>query len=243
MQISVLTATFNRADTYLPQCIESVERQYGDVDYEHIVVDDCSTDGTWEALVELADQKPHLKVHRADSNSGLAHALNLALDQARGDYVLPLDGGDLLLPRSLETHVNFLHQHPAVDLTFGWAVMVDALSQLTMWGGDKYNSTIDRAPYADDHDEFLKLILRGDCIFNSTAVIRRSSAIAVGGWNREVTCPDWEMWTKLLHNGCTHKRNPSYVSCYRIHDDQMTAINAFNGSYNTDGAYIRAHYG
>lgn len=77
MLISVLTTTFNRRDTFLPQCLASVRGQVGDAfACEHIVIDNCSTDGTWAFLREAAASDPHVRPVQTSASRGLAHALN-----------------------------------------------------------------------------------------------------------------------------------------------------------------------
>ena len=83
MRVSVLTPTFNRRDSFLPRCLESVRSQVGGgFTYEHIVIDDCSTDGTWAYLQAVAALDPHVKAIRAEANLQQAHALNCGLHVA-----------------------------------------------------------------------------------------------------------------------------------------------------------------
>jgi glycosyltransferase involved in cell wall biosynthesis len=69
------------------------------IDIEVIVVDDGSTDGTFEMLKEWRDKNPlpHLQGFRTDENHGVGHARNIALDHAQGEYIYGLDADDRLL--------------------------------------------------------------------------------------------------------------------------------------------------
>jgi hypothetical protein len=68
--VSVLTATFNRRATFLPQRLDSVRHQVGDgFTHEHIVVDDCSADGTWDYLQQAAREDPRVKPVRTDDGA------------------------------------------------------------------------------------------------------------------------------------------------------------------------------
>jgi cellulose synthase/poly-beta-1,6-N-acetylglucosamine synthase-like glycosyltransferase len=92
--ISIITASLNRAPM-LAQAIESVERQGFD-DYEHIIVDGCSTDGTTDLLA----QHPRLKVIR-EPDRNVYDALNKGLRAATGSIVVLLNSDDLLAPGAL----------------------------------------------------------------------------------------------------------------------------------------------
>src|SRR5436853_7677885 len=88
MRLSVLTPTFNRRRSFLPRCLESVRRQVGQgFTYEHIVIDDGSTDHTWDYLKELETLDAHVKAVRTDTNSRQAHALTFGLGSATGDLI------------------------------------------------------------------------------------------------------------------------------------------------------------
>lgn len=219
-----------------------MRRQYGGVDYEHVVTDDRSDDGTWELLQEIAANDEHLVPVRTRRNGGPSHALNLAFDASTGDFVLPLDDDDLLLPWSLSMHADFLDAHPEVDLAFGWAVLIDAQSKLDLWGFAKYGVDLERTPYSDASDEFLDIMWASNSIFNSTAVARRSCVATVGGWDENVSCQDWALWLALLENDSRHKRNPNYLSAYRIHDSQLTATHMVDGTYGRDATYLKKRF-
>ncbi len=96
--ISVIVSAYNRVTT-LPRTIESVLRQtYSD--FELIVVDDCSTDGTVDMLRKYTDAR--LRVERMTKNSGVHVARNRGFQISRGDLVIFFDSDDELFPDALE---------------------------------------------------------------------------------------------------------------------------------------------
>jgi glycosyltransferase involved in cell wall biosynthesis len=104
--VSIVLPTYNRADV-IERAIASVRAQ-GHADWELIVVDDGSTDGTCERI-EGCD--PRLRLVRQE-NQGTAGARNTALRLCKGDYVAFLDSDDAWLPHHLELCVRFLEAHP-----------------------------------------------------------------------------------------------------------------------------------
>ena len=92
---SVVTASWNQAQ-YIEGCIQSVLEQ-GVADFEHIVLDNCSTDGTQEILARY----PHLK-WRSEPDTGQSQALNRGFAEARGEVICWLNADDAYLPGTFE---------------------------------------------------------------------------------------------------------------------------------------------
>jgi glycosyltransferase involved in cell wall biosynthesis len=92
---SVVTPSWNQAQ-YIEGCIRSVLEQ-GVEDFEHIVLDNCSTDGTQEILARY----PHL-TWRSEPDSGQSQALNRGFAQARGEVICWLNADDAYLPGTFD---------------------------------------------------------------------------------------------------------------------------------------------
>lgn len=96
VKLSVIVPFYN-VRTYAPDTLRSL-RANAREDFEFILVDDCSTDGTAELLRRAQDGIPGVVVRRHEKNGGLATARNTGLDAARGTYIAFLDGDDWLAP-------------------------------------------------------------------------------------------------------------------------------------------------
>jgi len=107
-KISVITATYNRADV-LGRAMESLEDQTFE-NYEHLVVDDGSTDDTATVVGEHADDR--VRYIELDRNRGQAAAYNRGVRAARGEYVSFLDSDDEYLHRRLEATSEVLDDEP-----------------------------------------------------------------------------------------------------------------------------------
>lgn len=99
LKLSVVVPFYN-VQTYAPDALKSLELNARD-DFEFLLVDDCSTDGTPELLERAARELPGAVLLRHERNGGLATARNTGLDAARGEYVTFLDGDDWLAPGHL----------------------------------------------------------------------------------------------------------------------------------------------
>lgn len=122
--VSVLIPAFNRVDL-IEQTIQSVWRQTH-APVELLVVDDGSTDGTYETLQHLSQRgELNLLIHEGHVNKGQSAALNLALQHATGRYIAILDSDDMFLPQKLEKQVHYLETHPDVGLVYGLGEAID----------------------------------------------------------------------------------------------------------------------
>lgn len=103
--ISIVTPNYN-GERFIHRVVESVRQQNYPV--EHIIVDDCSTDGSWELLEKLSQEYPWLKPVRLEQNSGPVVARNRAIELAQGRFLAFLDVDDFWLPHKLQTQIDFM---------------------------------------------------------------------------------------------------------------------------------------
>ncbi|MFE5300823.1 glycosyltransferase family 2 protein [Streptomyces sp. NPDC056632] len=96
VKLSVVVPFYN-VQTYAPDALRSL-RANAREDFEFLLVDDCSTDGTPELLARAERELPGARLIRHSRNEGLATARNTGLDAARGSYLAFLDGDDWLSP-------------------------------------------------------------------------------------------------------------------------------------------------
>ena len=108
--LSILIVNWNVRDL-LRDCLRSVERGRGALDIEVIVVDSASTDGS---VAMVAADFPWVKLLPQTENVGFPRGNNIALAQARGDYLLLLNPDTVVLGDGLSELVRFLRAHPDV---------------------------------------------------------------------------------------------------------------------------------
>jgi hypothetical protein len=176
-------------------------------DFELIVVDDGSTDGTAEALAGRDDIR--LRLARRP-RLGRAAALNHALGLARGRYIANLDADDVALPGRLAVPVGFLDQHPEV------AVVGSAVQPFV---GRAAGRRPRRLPRSDRAIRWSFLVRNP--IFHSSATFRADAATAVGGYPVTGT-DDAGLWLRL--GGGHHLANlPVPLAAKRLHPAQHFA--------------------
>lgn len=127
LMFSIVTPTWNRLDGRLERCMRSVAAQETDgFEYEHIVVDDGSTDGTFEWFKRLYNKEavhwPHL-VYVPAEHQGRVIARNKGMKAAEGEWIVWLDSDDALDPMYLATCAHYIRKRPKVDLWVTGAIV------------------------------------------------------------------------------------------------------------------------
>jgi glycosyltransferase involved in cell wall biosynthesis len=109
---------FHNAEPYLSESVQSILRQSFD-DFELLLVDDASTDGSAGIAEELTTTDNRIRLLSNGKNKGLAATLNAAIKEARGEYVARMDADDISLPHRLLAQYTYLQENPEVDLVGG----------------------------------------------------------------------------------------------------------------------------
>lgn len=111
-RVSVLMTTYNTGELVC----ETIEAILGQTltDWELVIVDDYSTDNTPELIQGYHD--PRIRFYRNETNLGISHTRNKAIDLARGAYIAATDHDDISLPERLQRQVAYLDAHPEVVL-------------------------------------------------------------------------------------------------------------------------------
>jgi len=120
--ISLIVNLYN-GERYIGECLDSIFALAGGHDFEVIVVDDASSDGT-EAIVRRT-RDPRLTYIRPERNEGSAAAVNRAFAAVRGEYVARIDYDDRYHPNFLDASMAALARHPEAAFVCGAVRMID----------------------------------------------------------------------------------------------------------------------
>lgn len=113
--ISIITPNYN-CSRFIAETIESVLAQTY-ANWEMIIVDDCSTDKSYEIALEYAKKDERIKVIRNERNSGAAFSRNKAIEESKGEYLAFLDSDDIWENNKLEFQLDFMKRNQC-DFSF-----------------------------------------------------------------------------------------------------------------------------
>src|ERR1017187_9816802 len=188
---SIITPAYNRA-ALIGKTLDSVLAQDFD-DWELIVVDDGSTDTTFQIASQYANQHPGRITVLRQQNAGSGAARNLAIEHLTGQYVLLLDSDDLWFPWALSTVRQIIDQFKNPSLISGREVESHAEAEI---------KGITRTPFKADYftDYFKGDSAQSRWVVPSGAAIRTDALQEVGGFaQKDIYAEDKDLWLKL---GC-----------------------------------------
>lgn len=185
-RVSVLIPSYNHC-RYVAACIESVLAQtYRD--FEIIVVDDGSTDGSIDILRGYGEQITLIE----QANQGTQAARNAAIAASSGEYLALLDSDDIWLPEKLERQIAELDQYPNAGLIYSFAYWVDEDGADLHEGG-----LIIGAPIRSDIPTLSQMLLENP-VPALTAVFRRVCLDYLHGFDPSLFgSADWDMWLRI----------------------------------------------
>jgi glycosyltransferase involved in cell wall biosynthesis len=182
-------------------------------DFELIVVDDGSKDGTAEAVKALARGDSRIQFLQ-QGNRGLAGARNSALRAARGEFFALLDSDDLWEPEFLAEQLAILRDRPDVDIVTGngWCL-----------GGAKHGQLARPSPDPRPVPDLLSIIGDEWSVF-IMSVVRRRVYTAIGPFDEDMRSnEDYDFWLRAAVAGFTFARNDRPLGHYRIRTDSLSA--------------------
>lgn len=201
-RVSVIVTTFNRA-RLLSETVDSIRGQTY-ADFELIIVDNMSEDGTREYITDLADSR--IRYFRHPNHGIIAHNRNFGIQQARGEYIAFCDDDDLWLSDKLGRQVILMEQHPDVALCYTHAE--------SFIDDSVVSARMNRRSVYRNH--FYQL-LRGNFFPNSSVLIRSKVFQELGLLTEDpLLREDYEMWLRIARRYRLMGIEDSLIR-YRIH--------------------------
>jgi glycosyltransferase involved in cell wall biosynthesis len=181
-KVSVIIPTYNRLPM-LKEAVESVLAQDFE-DFELIVVDDGSTDGTVDEITRYGGR---VKLLQHKENRGVSAARNSGILHARGKYIGFLDSDDLWVKGKLKTQVNFLDENPQYPLCY--------TDEIWIRRGKRVNPMVKHAKFSG---WILEKCLPLCIISPSSALMRKTLFSKVGLFDEALpVCEDYDLWLRV----------------------------------------------
>ncbi|MER2105660.1 MAG: glycosyltransferase family A protein [Solibacillus sp.] len=208
MLVSVI-CTVKNGEQFIEETVESIRRQTL-LDWEMLVVNDGSTDGTARLLAKLCEQDTRLRIIET-TGVGRGRALNLAIEEAHGIYIANIDAGDLAHPERLVRQYMLLEKRKDIACLVSESGMLQGMGEVT-WPdvGDAELTQITA-----------ETLFKGNPIDHSSLFIRKSTLQKIGGYDeaRELLF-DYELWLRLVTRGHLIYGTSEQLATKRLHVGQ-----------------------
>lgn len=179
-------------------------------DFEVVVVDDCSTDDSRGVIQSFDDPRIRLLVN--EQNLGGAGSYNVAVQAARGEWLVNLDADDWIAPEKSAVQLKALARDPSVDVIGSWVHVVDAAGARHPQA-DETEALINR-----DHQlNRVETWIGQNALCRSSTMVRRAAHLRIGLDDPSmVRAPDYELWTRALALGCRLELLHEPLTYYRL---------------------------
>jgi glycosyltransferase involved in cell wall biosynthesis len=216
-------------ERYIARAVESIVEQTFH-NFELIVIDDGSRDGTRQILAELAAQDHRIRVLERP-RSGLAASLEVGRSAARGLYIARMDADDIADAERLRWQVSYLDRHPEVVAVGGQIEIIDAENR-------SLGCRVFPVRPAD-----CRAYLQRGAPFCHPAVMMRGDALSLVGGYRVAFEPaeDMDLWLRLANVGELANLDVNVLR-YRVHATSMTATYAASQATATALALVSARF-
>lgn len=203
--ISVVLPVYN-GEKYLVEAIDSILAQTF-VDFELIMIDDGSTDGSFGILQKYENQDARVRVFTRE-NRGLVATLNEGIDLARGSWIARMDQDDIALPQRFERQLKWLEQTGA-DICGSWV--------------QRFGTSDKRVVRLHKTDEAIKTEIMFSSPFVHPSVMMRTAMVRQ--LHYDVTCEkaeDYDFWVRAAVAGWKMTNVPEVLLRYRVHSEQIS---------------------
>lgn len=210
--VSVVMPVYN-GEPYLKKAVESILKQTFN-DFEFIIIDDGSTDNSWEILKAYAAQDSRVVLSRNPENIKLIKTLNKGLSLARGEHIARMDADDISLPERLARQVAYLQRHPEVGLlgTGYYRLYPDGQREL-------------RQPPSTNTGLRWRLLFGTPMCHASVMFRRRLFETGEFNYHPFPHVEDYELFSRLLKYTCAASLpNPFYI--VRMHQNSICATHS-----------------
>ncbi len=177
--VSIITPCYNQ-ESYLAETLTSIQKQTYQ-NWECIMISDGSTDNVAEVAQPFVKKDGRFSFYHTD-NGGPSVARNFGISKAKGEFILPLDGDDLISLNYVEECINAFLQFPETTLVYGIAEKFGLVN--AKWHLPKYN-----------FDELLFVN-----IIHCSGMYRKKEYLQIDGYDEKMQfgIEDWEFWINLL---------------------------------------------
>jgi glycosyltransferase involved in cell wall biosynthesis len=178
-----------------------------EVDFELLVIDDGSTDESYQILQKLSEELCFYFLAR--ENRGMVPTLNELAAMAKGKYICTLASDDIMPQGRLETQVRYMEEHPDTPVCFGQAKRILPNGELEEKPHSVYLRGIPEV-------SFEELFLAKKEVHGCTELIRKIAFDSVGGYNQKFKIEDYPLWLALSNKFGNLPVLPNVFCYYRI---------------------------
>ena len=203
--ISVIMGCHN-GEHYLDDAIESILNQRCS-DFEFIIIDDASTDSSWQIIEGWKSKDQRIRPYKNDHNLGLAATLNRALTYSKGRYIARMDADDISLPERLSRQLAIL-ENQEIQICGTWTRSIG-----------RFRSKVTRYPIS--HEEICAHLFFQSPFAHPTVMLSASLYENFKYREEAGIAEDYDLWARMSSQAIM-ANIPEVLLLYRVHEGQVS---------------------
>jgi len=217
--ISIVIPAYN-AERFIGDAIESVLHQTLN-DFELIIVEDGSSDRTWEIIQKYASEDQRIRATHNDSNMGIAHTLNRGISEARAEFIGRLDADDIAVPDRFERQLAMIQANPEIAVVGSNALHISENNQIL--------GLSIAGPTSIENFHRLRAAGKVTMVLDGTSVIRRDIFQLAGGYDPAMCAAlEVDLHSRMAEHGIIVAVDEPLV-LYRLHTGSNVDTEFFEG--------------
>jgi glycosyltransferase involved in cell wall biosynthesis len=218
--ISVILPVYN-AEKFLNESINSIlEQTY--THFELIIVNDGSTDGSQAIIEHYSD--PRIKNIFHTQNKGLVASLNIAIVSAKGDMIVRMDADDIAFKDRVQKQVQYLLDHPAIDIVGTHAVFFETNTQSPMANWELDLNTITPS-------SIKKALTWENCLIHPSICMRSEIAKSLLYNEHQKNYEDYDLWLRATADNINIAKIDESLLYYRVQPNSITQSSIRKGNF------------
>jgi len=192
-RVSVVMSCYNASST-LERAIDSILRQTF-TDFEMIIIDDGSSDGTLQLLRRIKGQDERIKLIINNHNLGLGASLNKGILATKGRYIARMDADDIAVISRLNEQVTFLDEHEQVDIVGSGIIQI----------AEKDAIELGIVLLPETHEAIIDRVFKKPLVFHPTVMLRREVYLDLGMYDPALRwAEDADLWYRIYDKVTFH---------------------------------------
>ena len=222
MKVSIIIPTYNYGH-YLPECFRNLQDQTYP-NWEALVVDDGSQDGTRQVCLHWQEKEPRIK-YIYQENAGVSKARNLGISKCTGDFIQFLDADDLISPEKIELQLDLFQAYPDIDLIYTENYYFPDGEPHIRYPDQEFSGRDWLRRFSGSRTYALDNLIQNNLAVVSSPLLRRSLLNKAGYFPTDIAhTEDWQFWFQCVLAGANIRflPNPKACTLIRVHHQSVS---------------------
>ena len=226
---SVLMSVYkNDNPLYLEESIKCILNQTIKTN-DFVIIKDGKLTKELDEIVEKYSKDRVFNIISLKENVGLGKALNIGLKECKNELVARMDADDYCFKDRIEKQIKFLEKNSNIDI-----VGTQAIEFI-----DDVNKPVQYNNFPTNHEDIVKYAHSRNPYSHPSVIFKKAKVIESGGYQDAYLCEDYDLWIRMIQNGCICANLNEYLFCVRVSEDFFKRRSGFKYVKSINNLMIR----